>query len=83
MSAAKIPATSGARERKRNKGTIRALSLKQIPRESVNRSMLLTASLTRSEQLNLNGRALWRDFASGDFRKMRFHLRGFWRALAE
>jgi hypothetical protein len=43
--------------------------------------MLLTASLTRTEQLGLNGRALWRDLARRDFRKMSFHFRGFCRAL--
>jgi hypothetical protein len=43
--------------------------------------MFMTGSLTRSEQLSLNGRAILRDFTSGDFRKMTFHLRGFCRAL--
>jgi hypothetical protein len=43
--------------------------------------MILHLPLSRSEQLRLNGRAILRDFASRDFRKARFHLRGFCRAL--
>jgi len=38
-------------------------------------------SLSSSEQLSLNGRALLRDLAHRDFRKLKFHLRGFCRAL--
>jgi hypothetical protein len=37
--------------------------------------------MNRSRQLALNGRALIRDMARGDFRKACFHLRGFFRAL--
>lgn len=43
--------------------------------------MMLQVTLSRSDQLVLNGRAVLRDLTSGDFRKMSFHLRGLWRAV--
>jgi hypothetical protein len=43
--------------------------------------MIVHLPLSRSHQLSLNGRAVLRDLAMGDFRKARFHLRGFCRAL--
>ncbi|WP_217494483.1 hypothetical protein [Nibricoccus aquaticus] len=43
--------------------------------------MILHLPLSRKHQLSLNGRAVLRDLASGDFRKMGFHLRGLYRAL--
>jgi len=43
--------------------------------------MSFGTSLTRSEQLALNGRAALRDFFNGEVDKLCFHLRGFWRAL--
>jgi hypothetical protein len=44
--------------------------------------MVISASLTRSEQFVLNGRAVWRDLFRGEVGKLYFHLRGCWRALA-
>ena len=43
--------------------------------------MINVAPLTRSQQLMLNGRAVWRDFVRCEVDKLRFHLRGCWRAL--
>jgi len=43
--------------------------------------MSFGTTLTRSEQLALNGRAALRDFFNGEVDKLCFHLRGFWRAL--
>jgi hypothetical protein len=43
--------------------------------------MSFGTTLTRSEQLVLNGRAALRDFFNGEVEKLYFHLRGFWRAL--
>jgi hypothetical protein len=43
--------------------------------------MSFGATLTRSEQLVLNGRAALRDFFNGEVDKLCFHLRGCWRAL--
>jgi hypothetical protein len=43
--------------------------------------MILSAILTRTEQLSLNGRAVLRDLVNGKVEKLCFHLRGFCRAL--
>jgi hypothetical protein len=43
--------------------------------------MILHLPLSRTSQLRLNGRALLLDLARRDFRKLGFHLRGFYRAL--
>jgi hypothetical protein len=43
--------------------------------------MITGIALSRSDQLRLNGRALLRDMAKGEFRKICFHFRGLWRAV--
>ena len=43
--------------------------------------MLLHVLLSRKDQLGLNGRAVLRDLANRDLRKMSFHLRGLLRAI--
>ncbi|MFT3868819.1 MAG: hypothetical protein QM715_10205 [Nibricoccus sp.] len=43
--------------------------------------MITDHILTRSQQLALNGRAVWRDLMTRHFGKLRFHLRGCLRAL--
>jgi hypothetical protein len=43
--------------------------------------MIISGTLTRTEQLSLNGRAVWRDLKRGKVDKLCFHLRGCWRAL--
>jgi len=43
--------------------------------------MIISATLTRTEQLALNGRAVWRDLLTGEVEKLCFHLRGLWRAV--
>jgi len=43
--------------------------------------MINVAQLTRSKQLILNGRAVWRDFVRCEVGKLRFHLRGCCRAF--
>lgn len=68
-------------ERKCNKGHTPFVGLKQAGEKSVVTGMILHQSLSRSRQLSLNGRAMLRDLAQGDFHKVRFHLRGFCRAL--
>lgn len=44
--------------------------------------MIYDRTLTRSEQFALNSRAIWRDLVCGQLDKLRFHLRGCWRAIA-
>jgi hypothetical protein len=45
--------------------------------------MIISETLTRSEQFVLNGRAVWRDLVRGEVDKLCFHLRGCWRALLD
>lgn len=43
--------------------------------------MAILVPLSRSAQLRLNGRAVFRDVINRDFQKFAFHSRGLWRAL--
>jgi hypothetical protein len=56
---------------------------KAHPVESVLPGMVIPATLSRSVQLRLNGRAVLRDLVQGDFHKLSFHLRGLWRAIRD
>jgi hypothetical protein len=46
-----------------------------------NRNVMFPSRLSRIDQLKLNARALWLDVRQGNLAKLRFHLRGLWRAL--